>query len=195
MITMALKEVLPFSPCMDSWKIAVEYIEGVFGHVDYDMQLPTPELLKATDLETAVFSFKTRPEHTELWYRFALWCFERYVQKYRPLGINEEMITQVTPYIDAVRGYIEGAIEGDGLDNVHIQFRDALPVLAAEGTTVPQLGTFLMALDKLMGRELASFSAAIVTLDEITTEIDKGAFMSDRVKQLDKILKKGVWVG
>lgn len=72
MITVSLNEIRAQSPCESGWKKVLASKGGTSA--DMDAQFPMTDILESNDLDDALWSLRCRPEHSNLWRKFAVWC-------------------------------------------------------------------------------------------------------------------------
>jgi hypothetical protein len=72
MITVSLNEIRAQSPCESGWKKVLASKGGTSA--DMDAQFPMTDILKSNDLDDTLWCLRCRPEYSNLWRKFAVWC-------------------------------------------------------------------------------------------------------------------------
>ena len=68
-ITVSLEEIRAQSPCVDGWR-------KVLADKGPDMksQFPLSDIIETNDLDDALWTLRCRPEYSNLWRKYAVWC-------------------------------------------------------------------------------------------------------------------------
>ena len=72
MITISLNEIKEQDPCKSGWKKVLKSKGGT--KADMDAQFPLTDILKSNDLDDTLWCLRCRPEHSNLWRKFAVWA-------------------------------------------------------------------------------------------------------------------------
>ena len=72
MITVSLNEIKEQEPCESGWKKVLKSKGGT--KADMDAQFPLTDILKSNDLDDTLWCLRCRPEHSNLWRKFAVWA-------------------------------------------------------------------------------------------------------------------------
>ena len=68
-ITISLAEIRAKSPCTDGWRKVLE-AKGP----DMEAQFPLADIIETNDFDDALWAMRCRPEHNNLWRKYAVWC-------------------------------------------------------------------------------------------------------------------------
>jgi len=68
-ITVSLTEIRTQSPCIDGWR-KVLAAKGP----DIKAQFPLADIIETNDLDDALWTLRCRPEYSNLWRKYAVWC-------------------------------------------------------------------------------------------------------------------------
>ena len=69
MITISLAEIRAESPCADGWRTVLA-AKGP----DMDALFPLTDIIETNDFDDALWAMRCRPEHNNLWRKYAVWC-------------------------------------------------------------------------------------------------------------------------
>jgi hypothetical protein len=72
MIKISLNEIREKSPCESGWKKVLASKGGTSA--DMDAQFPMTDILESNDLDDALWCLRCRPEYSNLWRKYAVWC-------------------------------------------------------------------------------------------------------------------------
>ena len=70
MITVSLNEIQNHRPCKNGWKTLLKFKPNE----DWNEQFPLSDIIDSNGLGHALWCLKVRPEHSNLWRKYAVWC-------------------------------------------------------------------------------------------------------------------------
>lgn len=70
MITLSLNEIRDHGPCKSGWETLLKYKKDTH----WNEQFPLSDIIDSNGLNDALWCLKVRPEHSNLWRKYALWC-------------------------------------------------------------------------------------------------------------------------
>lgn len=72
MITVSLNEIRKHNPCEDGWAKVLKAKGGT--KADMNAQFPLADILESNDFDDALWCLRCRPEYSNLWRKYAVWC-------------------------------------------------------------------------------------------------------------------------
>lgn len=70
MITLSLNEIRVHSPCKSGWETLLKSKPNA----DWNEQFPLSDIIDSNGLNDALWCLRARPEHSNLWRKYAVWC-------------------------------------------------------------------------------------------------------------------------
>ena len=70
MITVSLNEIREHSPCKSGWEKLLKSKKDTH----WNEQFPLSDIIDSNGLDDALWCLRARPEHSNLWRKYAVWC-------------------------------------------------------------------------------------------------------------------------
>ena len=70
MITLSLNEIREQSPCKQGWEKLLKSKQNTH----WEEQFPLSDIINSNGLNDALWCLRVRPEHSNLWRKYAVWC-------------------------------------------------------------------------------------------------------------------------